>query len=443
MPVPAITVEEAQAGRNKLFPELLFLLSDKGVSPDIIAYLGHVGVTDTDVFAKSESTEAAMRAWIEEVVGLKAADGVEARMQVAKLLVVWERARERVQMQSRVEAEQKAMGQSRQMMPSSHLALRRAYVGIYGAVEDAECPGRHYLDMRFEQLEDGELIAESLSMVTTVKDEQDSVDVDNMGIKRDGTLHLRKGKKTVEPPQSPEQLRKFYRVMQTHWAFVALKDKARPILKDYSPGIWDKHVNYLLGEDGWGLEAKADDGVICARPSWGTILSWEFELRKRAMKYINEDGSTLEEALKAARKDNELRTKHLIAPVALSAQSRKRGYGAHEEEPPWKKGAQGKGSKPKGGEDRGGKGGGKDRKGPDQKGKGKGKAPGKGDNVWFNRWRKDPALWRRFKLLTPDNKQVCFSYQKGHCDTHDCDKVHVCCLCGGSHPFQSCTSWKQ
>ena len=191
-----------------------------------------------------------------------------------------------------------------------------------------------------------------------------------------------------------------------------------------------------------GLTARSPLGGASVTTSWQTFIVYDQELRNLAFKLVNGRGSTIKEALVAARQDNELRTKFLVTPLALSHLSApppipagnvgKRAaadaddWHAHEEHvgkrPPNKK--------QKTGEQKAGKKG--------DKGKSKGKSQGKG---------KQPKT--RFAPLRNSGKLKfgaegsCWDYNRpGGCGKgNTCDFAHTCAFCGGRHSVEDCDSY--
>ena len=56
-------------------------------------------------------------------------------------------------------------------MPSNtYVSIRRQHQDLHGKLEDEEFPSREYVQSRIEQLEEGELKAESLTEVVNVRE---------------------------------------------------------------------------------------------------------------------------------------------------------------------------------------------------------------------------------------------------------------------------------
>ena len=149
-------------------------------------------------------------------------------------------------------------------------------------------------------------------------------------------------------------------------------------------------------------------------------MSYEQELRVHAYALMCNDNFSLKEALAMACKDQELKGRYFITPLALERPSGpSRGVSCPFQDtsmapynPPPKAQKNGRnGSKGGGGGAKGGKAGGK------SGGKSSGKAGGKG--------KKNRGCAR----ATPDGKGICFGFNAGSCNAPDCKFAHVCGVC--------------
>jgi len=443
MPLNVYDAPTTAAHLSNLDPELAYLLDELEISEQIQANLAAREIKKVGVFAKVEPNEDAFRAWLKADLGLDPSADVVARVTVAKLAEAWEAARQRAVTVRKIEAESRVTGQAREMMKGVHLALRRACARTHGPVEDRRCPGRAYLESRLEQLDDGELEAEPLSKVTTVAIEQESVATSagaGVDIRRDGLLHVVKGKRTAPLPTNPEQFRAVMQVMGLHWEMVHLKGAGRAILRDYSTLVFQNHVNYILGDECL-LIAEANP-TMAYGPSWDLLMKYEFEIRRRAVRKVNEGGATLAEAMLEARQAMDHRTSYFITPLAMpSSRARVASGGeprgdkrsaadafAHpEEEQP--SGSRRKSDKGK------------------SKGKDKGKKSGKATTTEQLKQMPDKAAYRLVRgspfkygisFKAPDGTPRCHNFQSSSCTMSGCKFVHTCMRCGGAHGVLRC-----
>ena len=166
---PLNAVDEAAALKN-LAPDLGFLFTSVGVPPDVQAMVSELlkPTPTVPVFAKVEDTVKEVRAWIKSDVQIDPTVSSRHRTVVAQLLTAWEAATKRVTVQQTVEAESRApgIGMPREIQKGTYLELVRAHAVKMGReLPDKETPAKTYMETRFEEIEDGELRAETLSDV--------------------------------------------------------------------------------------------------------------------------------------------------------------------------------------------------------------------------------------------------------------------------------------
>jgi len=298
-------------------------------------------------------------------------------------------------------------------------------------------------------LDDGEIEAEPLSKVTTVALEQESVATTaaaGVDVRRDGVLHVVKGKRVAPLPTGPEQFRAVMKVMGLHWEMVHLKGAGRSVLRDYTVEVFDKHVEYILGDECL-LIAEANPTMACS-PSWDLLMKYEFEVRKYAVRRVNENGATLAEGMALARTSIEHRTSFFVTPLAMP------GSRAAAARPAALPAPDGRGTKRSaeeaalpaydggGSSSRaaGGSGGGKAR----GKGKDKGKKALAAVDLKklsaisaYKVMRNNPQPYK-VNFKGPDGVPRCHNYQVGKCTLSNCKFVHTCVRCGGAHAATAC-----
>ena len=451
-PVEEAAVADAIASMNS---ELVYLLESSQVPPEIIAKFGVIGYSDVETFAHMEVNATAVREMIKSDITLDPAGGPQHRAMMARLLAVWEAAGKRASKLKEEEAAQRAGDLPRHIPKGKHLEIVKAYAKAHKTLKDKECPAPCYLEWRFEQIEDGELKAESLADVVN-KEEASDEDWGGARVTPDGSIKLVKGRSSGKAPENPEALRAKIRMMGVAWEFMRLKFPGRPYLKDLTAETWSDHVEWLLGEDVYGNIVKDSSGAIAYRPSWATVLELDFRVRKQAYQLVNENGSTLKEAMVAAREDTALFQKYFITPVSLAAgaeaarsTSSKRQAPQEWALPPPTRQADGSSAMPVSF--------GAAQAGPNGKGKGRAKGRGKqqqGRQQQFQQRQQpqqqpqqqprqnDRSQGSRWsdgeRNVTPDGRMKCFRYQRNKCTDPNCPRVHVCLVCNGKHPKIEC-----
>ena len=389
----------------------------------IIAYLGHIGVTDARVLrfigdGSSEST----REWIVTDLKVDPARPMN-KILIAKLLDIWATAKKRVERQEESEAEQRTSKVPRSLIKGDHLSMRANHERQNCIMDDFECPPPEYVEMRLEQMEDGEIVAEQMTQVVSVREARD--DTPDLIQSVAGVLKIKKGKNEVPIPLTSEHLRHRYRVMLTCWEFVKMRHGGRQFLSTLSAAVWREHVNWLLGPNVAGLEAKDENGSPLGKPSWTLLLSYEYEVRKRAYREINMVHADFAAALLTARTVTDLRQRFLLTPFSIATVSSSR----MPKQAPWlapPKGVISPGDKAPKGKGEKGKGEGKGKKGG---GKGAGKDDKKGKK-------------NKNHLRTPDGAEICFKFNRTSCEG-ECNRAHACMKCLGAHALKECPQAKQ
>ena len=94
---------------------------------------------------------------------------------------------------------------------------------------------------------------------------------------------------------------------------MALRHDGRSFAIGLELGTWDKHLKYLMGKKVYQLRGKDQYGKKVVAPSW----TYEYEVRKYAMKKLNYSTISLPQALEEARDNAELRLLHFLTPLVL------------------------------------------------------------------------------------------------------------------------------
>ena len=344
---------------------------------------------------------------------------------MARLVTAWEAAGTRAQRRRQEEAEQRVGDLPRTLPKGQHLDLARAFAKVHFEMGDRDRPAEAYVEWRLEQLEDGELQAETLRQVVS-KAETTEEAWGGCKITTDGTIKLHKARSEASLPANPEELRSKMRLMAHHWEMVRLKFPAKEFFAGLTMDLWSQYVNWLLGEDVYDNVVKDTVGNIVYRPSWHILLEYELQVRKRAFHQVNNSGVTIAQALKDAMMHQPTSIKYFTTPVSLAAGAAAAGSKRSRGSPQPSRPAVGMAA---------------DAAAPAQ-----GEGQGWWDNKYSKKYKKgdkksgrgNGGSWRGGESAkTPDGRAKCFKYQRGAC-TGACDRVHVCLVCNGQHPANQC-----
>jgi len=449
MPLQVLTDAEEKQGLTALNPGFRLLLAEQGVPTAVQGVLGHLKIITYELYAKLEPDEAALRRWLRAGAGLGLdADTTDNRVLVSALLVTWDACRDRISRRTAMDSESRAAGRTPTLLRGDILALRRAYETVYGELVDDDAPGKGYLELKIENIHDGEIVAENLTEVTSVSDEA-KTPVPGIGVdvRWDQVLQLKTGRHSVAAPRSPEELRRRIQLMKVLWGYISLKGVAPQILGRYDGTVWDEYAQYLLGPEGWGLETKGADGEVVASPSWAGLLVWEYQIRKAAVKLINNGRATLAEAIRESMREPRVYMRYFLQPISVTAgaaaATRVRGGATSwpgEVETGYEPAAKRfRGDGAKGGGKEKGRGKGKAKEG----GRGKGSSKvggGPGTSRPDPKFRKQRAANPQSLTLTQGDKKVCYDFQASPgCKRDKCVFLHTCAHCGETgHGYEAC-----
>jgi len=183
-------------------------------------------------------------------------------------------------------------------------------------------------------------------------------------------------------------------------------------------------------------------------PSWDLLMKYEFEVRKYAVRKVNESGATLAEGMALARTSMEHRTSYFITPLAMP------GSRVSAVRPAALPAPDGRGNK-RSAEEAAlvpYEGGGSSSRAAVGSGGGKSKGKGKDKKQRtltleelkklspigaYKAIRNNPGQYR-IKFRGPDGVPRCHNYQSDTCKIAGCKFTHVCVRCGGAHGAAAC-----
>ena len=397
--------------------ELLFIWGEKEVEVADQYKLAQARVTKLSRFAAIEDDREKFNALMVKLCAIDP-ESVDGRITLSDLVTCWETARSMNKAEIETKAQATASGSKNQIPVSkrTYLAMESAFRKDNGKTAACELPGEPLMTSRLAMIEDNDPKADPLTDLASLEDGADEItfaDCDISGALKRGTRRV----KQVPVPDDPEKLRAYYIVLENSFLYAKYKHSNTAWLSDVRPGVFMKVVKYLLGRKVYRLEAAAENGQ---RVPWGAVLRYEFQIRKRAMELVKEDGMSLGAALDAAMADTEIRALYFTANVTL-ARAKKGGKGDRDyDEPAWKK------TKTKGG-----KGGGNN---DPVKVKGKTKASNKGKG-----YGKKQGTKGGFGVCgsTTDGRLLCYKFNEGSPCDGSCGMLHLCRVvdCWDTHPM--------
>jgi hypothetical protein len=133
-------------------------------------------------------------------------------------------------------------------------------------------PSTGTLEVMFGQVESGE--RKNMSLIHFMS--RDEQDVEPLAAKLDksGILKVTRRYGESQAPRTPEELRQKVKLLGHTYIFVQLKYPNRDSLREINPNLFNKYVDYLLGEHVFGLKAKDANSMVrrCHHRRWSSYI---------------------------------------------------------------------------------------------------------------------------------------------------------------------------
>ena len=392
-----------------------------------------------------EESETTFRKMVETEFGLVASEGMQARIQISKLIDVWHASRERNSAKNAEATAARIEGRTRELPAQTFVTARRQYQELHGKFEDENFPSKECIQMKIEQLEDGELRTDSFTELVSVKEAGDECAEDSILFdvgNRKVALRTSRAKIRVRAPSTSEELRLRVQLMRIQFEVTRSKFLDRLVFSKYEPAIWERYVSFLLGPRVCGYTAHAGTKL-----RWEDLLSYDFAMRKHATDFVNDGKGGFTDGLTLAMGDGDLRSTFFTLPLAVSGKRTQSSKSDDNDEPAAKlrkeigqlksainrlQNSQGKGGN-KGSRQQ-------DSGGPNQAGK-QSPASSSGDTgiQELNRYKRSEQL--KFKTEGPNSTALCTFFQRNACTRSNCRFAHICWRCHKpGHGIVDCTA---
>jgi hypothetical protein len=421
-----LTPDEETAAMEAGSSELKFLFGKENIDRAYQAKFFHVGILSVAKFGSLVRDQDELRRILKEDIGLDADAGLASRVQVASFICAYRNALTRTEEVAKYEGEQEARQMPKSLPQSEFLAMKNAYEAKWWKMEDVDIPARTFMEKRAEELESGELKAESLTSVLCREQDEDDFLQPVWDIS--GQLKVKKSSATTTDPENPEQFRRRIGISFNAIILLGLRHTNRPEIQGVTPQLAPRYCEYMLGEHVWGLVAKDPSGYTISAPTWNLILAYDMAIRKKAYRLMSDGAGDFSTCMKSAWMDSTTKERYFTTPMAIAASTGTNveiSYNQNKRLQGSPAGSSQQGKWAKSGKTKGKKGGGKG--GGAGKGKGKGKGPS------------------QCASHTPDGKAICYSYNNSQvrCTKQDkCNFLHVCGRCFQKHPLYQCAGNK-
>jgi len=405
------------------------------------------GIRDTGEFGALAETRQEMRDLLRDDLGIDGATGLATKSLIGKFIEAWEFARRQSQVHQDHAAESKLSKIPVTLPKTEHSTTRRSYEKAWGILEKPFVIGHRFTEKRLDDISNGEFRADRLQEVTSQEEEE--LLVPGSRIEPGGAIKVILSKREVPLPTDSEGVRRRVKMIGISYGFGRIRCPNVGWLATQTPSIWEDHLTYVLGEDVLGFEIKNSYDEVVGRGTLSQTIVYEYNLRKKMNRLMEDEGIDIHKALVRARHDSELRAKYFTTPLSSTMWADSAGPTRPHAPagPPPARADQGYGAWPgdswggeswggggwKGGGG-GGKGGGRGRggKGPYGKG-GRGKKGGKGRGKGGMGF--PPAGMTRKTRVPGTNEEICFAYNNAaeKC-SGGCGRAHVCTWCLAGAP---------
>ena len=279
-------------------PELQALLREHDVDERIVFGIGAQGVKTITDFVGSEGTGALRTNIFPGSFGI-ILTMVKGKVAIGRALNAWRTASDRATVYESVASQCKLLDQPMGLQDSEYDLYIGSFARSRGALLEAcDIPGRYYLERLIKQVDGGLLLAERLSDVISKKEEDEQRTVRTM-------------------PTCREELSERYALMGRAWEMIRLRSPTRPLLRDYTPAIFNETLlGFLFGDN--VFDHAGFLGVSSsAPPTWPFVIHFEYIVREKVFKDIRGHHLSLAQSINAAISDLVYFQRDFLQPMSV------------------------------------------------------------------------------------------------------------------------------
>ena len=443
------------------------MLSNLDCHENTLARLGELRITNISALTTLVDDRAELRVFLKDALGLDPVKGYQFTLEAGKVVMAWEQANKRTEVENKRDAERRAADLPPQLTGEDVVLLKKQFEKNFNknrVITKAQTPSKSYLELKVGHAE-SMWQAEKLMEVTSLAQEErhkmknsneKSMAVDEVNC----SFKIITKPFGVPMPTDSEGLRARLKLMGNAFMFLRLKLPQKGVLSTCTPEVWSHYTEFLFGDEVWNFATIGESGQPVACPHQGIVMAYDQAIRESVASLMSE-GKDMEAAFDLAMGNISLRQTAFLSNFniengssrcrALSAPGFRDIHGSlptgtkrklEDGEPTTRltKGQKKARAKAKAGATaqlalkdlkRSG-GGGRDRKRTSQgqaqaildkvntggPGGGKDKGSGKG----------------KLKIRTAANVPICFAFNNGEaCKSIPCNFAHVCQVCEGDH----------
>ena len=299
-----------------------WMLASAGVSDKTLDCLGDAGLTSLAVFRHVAKDEDKLRAFLKkDPIKLDEDNTVEEALEVARIVSVYEAAKETILVENKHRAERLYQDLPPRVHPGEVDSLKELFESTEYELNPIQIPSEAYYERKTHELE-ARYVAEPLSRVTNSK-QQDINDSRNMSWDNVTGTFKEKGKIfSVPMPKTADGLRARLKTMGVCWHFLKLKAPSRFELKTAEGAVFDRYTDWLCGPSVWGYATEDIDGKPIATPCLDHVLILDLQIRKKVAELMNK-GMDLKRAFGTATADTKIFQTHFLNHVTIDMKSKK------------------------------------------------------------------------------------------------------------------------
>ena len=281
-------------------------------------------ITDRDTFVNMFDSKAALKEGASDLGFDLTSGGLPHKREFARVVTSWKTAKVMSETKLQTDAVARAHGVPVTLLPCDWTSLDHGVQeqAWQAHILDDKLPAQSMFENFSERLADGTLKAEPLSHVVSLfeEEQQDAKRPDptrQYNLQLDSKLTITtKRRHLSSEPTDEKGLRLKYSILTNLWLLAQMRQPGRSIYADFDRNTFTDFLETLLDKDNFNFY-KEVDGRPMISPSWTYCLSYEFELRKEAIRLCKEQSFGIQSALWATLRNTEHRMKHWLQLVAI------------------------------------------------------------------------------------------------------------------------------
>ena len=297
------------------------LLADAAVSEEVQDKLATAGLTNLGLFASIGEDGKAVRDFLADVIELDPstiddrAERGRVRMEITRVCSAHTVSKTANEIETRLNSERASAQLPILIAASEWTAVRQAFERAEYKLNDEIAPSKPYYERKVTEL-DNELTAESLTAVTTTKQEEDSQQKIPQIDPITGFFKVTTKTLGIAMPLDAEEYRMRWETMGVCMWYLKARATTKRVLQSFTMQRHESVLKWLFGPEVWGLATRSSEGVPLSTPDIQHVFTYEIALRKEVVKRMNM-GVTWWEAWTEAMENPKLQQVHFLSHVAI------------------------------------------------------------------------------------------------------------------------------